>query len=197
MIHSGLQPSYGFPVYSCKQVQAPAPFCSRQTAFEPHGEGTQGDEKSCDWGPKIYVEEFISRTHYDLYYEILSIHLLSCTIQAIVGSPVYLGRQLHIGVWLITWHSAFMAQAPGQGSLHFWFMQAKCPGHSLLLTHSGRHEGGDPEKPGKHEQEGTFPLTWHWAFAPQGDGTHGLIGSGGDEGAINLWINDELNSFID
>lgn len=40
--HSGLQPSYGFPRYSGRQLQDPAPFCSRHTAFAPHGEGTQG-----------------------------------------------------------------------------------------------------------------------------------------------------------
>jgi len=40
--HSGLQPSYGLPMYSGKQVQDPAPFCSRQMAFAPQGEGVQG-----------------------------------------------------------------------------------------------------------------------------------------------------------
>lgn len=40
--HSGLQPSYGFPIYSGKQVQEPAPLSSLQIAFAPHGEGVQG-----------------------------------------------------------------------------------------------------------------------------------------------------------
>lgn len=45
-VHSGLQSSYGFPKYSGKQVQDPAPFCSLQIAFAPQGEGTQGLEIS-------------------------------------------------------------------------------------------------------------------------------------------------------
>lgn len=40
--HSGRQPSYGFPIYSGRQIHAPAPFCSRHWAFAPHGEGLQG-----------------------------------------------------------------------------------------------------------------------------------------------------------
>lgn len=40
--HSGRQPSYGLPIYSGKQMQAPAPFCSLQIALEPQGEGLQG-----------------------------------------------------------------------------------------------------------------------------------------------------------
>lgn len=37
-IHSGLQPVYGSPWYSGKQVQMP----SLQIAFEPHGDGKHG-----------------------------------------------------------------------------------------------------------------------------------------------------------
>lgn len=41
-MHSGRQLSYGFPIYSGKQTQEPAPLRSLHMAFVPHGEGTQG-----------------------------------------------------------------------------------------------------------------------------------------------------------
>lgn len=42
MMHSGRHPSYGFPTYSVRHWHEPTPFCSRHTAFDPHGLGTQG-----------------------------------------------------------------------------------------------------------------------------------------------------------
>lgn len=45
-IHSGRHPSYGFPKYSGRQVQDPAPFCSLQIAFAPQGLGIHGDKCS-------------------------------------------------------------------------------------------------------------------------------------------------------
>lgn len=47
-IHSGLHPSYGLPKKSGKQEQDPAPFCSLQIAFMPHGDGSHGFKYS--WG---------------------------------------------------------------------------------------------------------------------------------------------------
>lgn len=44
--HSGRQLSYGFPKYSGRQVQEPAPFCSLQTALAPQGDGIHGDVSS-------------------------------------------------------------------------------------------------------------------------------------------------------
>lgn len=49
-IHSGLQLSYGLPKYSGKHVHDPAPFCSLQTALEPHGDGSHGVDISCSSG---------------------------------------------------------------------------------------------------------------------------------------------------
>lgn len=40
--HSGLHPSYGFPMYSSIHEHDPAPFCSLHTALGPHGDGIQG-----------------------------------------------------------------------------------------------------------------------------------------------------------
>lgn len=42
-VHSGRHPSYGLPIYSGKQAQDPTLFCSLQIAFEPQGDGVQGE----------------------------------------------------------------------------------------------------------------------------------------------------------
>lgn len=42
IIHSGLQPSYGFPKYPGKQLHDPALFCSLHMALTPQGDGVQG-----------------------------------------------------------------------------------------------------------------------------------------------------------
>ena len=60
------------------------------------------------------------------------------------GSPVCLVGQLQIGLWLNTLHFAPIPQVPGQGSLHFWLLQASFSGHSEFVTHSGRQVGGLP-----------------------------------------------------
>lgn len=75
-----------------------------------------------------------------------------------------------LGVWLTTRHSALDPQVPGQGSLHFWLMQAKWLAHSVLLTHSGLQFGGEPTKPWRQEHDGESPVTRHSAFGPHGDG---------------------------
>lgn len=64
-------------------------------------------------------------------------------------------------------------QDPGQGSVHFWLMQALLLGHSALMLHSGRQLGGDPIYVGKQEQDGEPLILRHSAFCPQGDGTQG------------------------
>lgn len=53
--------------------------------------------------------------------------------------PSYPDRQLHIGMWLITLHSAFVPHIPGHGSEHLLFKQARFLGHSLFIIHSGLH----------------------------------------------------------
>lgn len=83
--------------------------------------------------------------------------------------------QLHVGVWLITEHTAPEPQAPTQGSLHFSRMHAKLLGHSELIVHSGRQVGGLPKKLGKQEQDGTPPTSLHSLLGPHGDGIHGFI----------------------
>ena len=87
--------------------------------------------------------------------------------------------QVHIGVWLIVLHSVFLPQEPGQGSLHFWLMQACCVGHSELLTHSGLQFGGIPINSGRQEHEGALLIIWHRALGPHGDGWQGFTGISG------------------
>ncbi len=61
-----------------------------------------------------------------------------------------------------------LPQVPGHGSTHFWLRQACCSGQSPLDKHSGRHDGGLPIIPGKHEHTGIpFWLIRHTAFCPQ------------------------------
>lgn len=60
------------------------------------------------------------------------------------GSPTYPGRQVHKALWFTTLHTALEPQLPGQGSLHFWLMQARVFGHSGFIVHSGRQLGGIP-----------------------------------------------------
>lgn len=85
---------------------------------------------------------------------------------------------MQFGVWLTTLQSAFKPQLPGQGSLHFWLIHARCNAHSLLLIHSGRQFGGVPVNSGKHEHDGASPIALHWALGPHGFGWQGFVGSG-------------------
>uniref|UniRef100_A0A1A9ZCQ8 Uncharacterized protein n=1 Tax=Glossina pallidipes TaxID=7398 RepID=A0A1A9ZCQ8_GLOPL len=59
------------------------------------------------------------------------------------GLPVNPGKQLQNGLWLTTEHWVFRPHAPGQGSIHFCFIQAIFEGHSWFPVHSGRHNGGE------------------------------------------------------
>jgi len=69
-VHSGLQLSYGFPIYSGKQVHDPAPFCSLHSAFTPQGDGTHGLIYSWGIGSAInYINYIII-----IIYQIIMIH---------------------------------------------------------------------------------------------------------------------------
>lgn len=94
------------------------------------------------------------------------------------GSPVYLGGQLHIGLWLLTWHWALSPHVPGHGSMHFWLLQAWSLGQSELTVHSGLQDGGLPMYPGTHEHTACWFIVRHWLFGPQGDGLHGFSTTG-------------------
>lgn len=72
--------------------------------------------------------------------------------QPLNGSPVSPGLQLHIGEWLNTSHLALIPHDEMHGSTHLLLVQANVGEHSDETTHSGRHWGGAPINPGKHEQ---------------------------------------------
>jgi len=105
-------------------------------------------------------------------------------VHSVYGFPICPTGHVHLGVWLITLHSALGAHAPMQGFLHFMFMQDKWIGHSLLLTHSGLQFGGEPINSGKQEHDGDSPCTLHWEFGPQGDGIQGFPTGWGISAAI-------------
>jgi hypothetical protein len=66
--------------------------------------------------------------------------------------------------------------ASEHGSTQRLFLQAFESSHSELLTHSGRHEGGEPVIVGRHEQIGCpFGPSLHWEFGPHCDGWHGFL----------------------
>lgn len=99
------------------------------------------------------------------------------------GSPVKPDGQTQLGMCTTTWHSALAPQDPGQGSWHFWLMQARWLAHSLLIIHSGRQPGGAPTYPATQVQDGLPSAdTWHCELGPQGDGWHGFWGTGGGNG---------------
>lgn len=93
------------------------------------------------------------------------------------GSPVSPLLHVQIGLWLMTEQSVFCPHAWTHGFIHFLFTQALLEGHSELITHSGRHEGGVPLYSGRQEQTTLFELTRHWLFGPQGFGSHGFVWS--------------------
>lgn len=65
-----------------------------------------------------------------------------------------------------------------QGLIHFLLTQACTVGHSSLIIHSGRHDGGDPWYSGRQEHTGWPLLLRHMLFGPQEDGLHGSTGIG-------------------
>lgn len=86
-----------------------------------------------------------------------------------------------MGLWFLTWQFALIPHVPGQGSTHFWLLQASFWGHSELVTHSGLQVGGAPMYPGTQEQI-AWPLFWrHWELGPQGEGWQGLVSTGAEQ----------------
>jgi len=85
------------------------------------------------------------------------------------GSPVS-SPQLHMGLWLITWHVAWIPHAPRQGFMHFWLLHASVRMHSELTVHSGLHAGGTPRKPATHEHTDCPLFSRQTLLGPQGEG---------------------------
>ena len=125
------------------------------SALGPQGDGWHGFRGTSSWGGGSMI----------------GWHLMN-------GSPVNLGGHEQIGEWFTTVHLAPIPQVPGQGSLHFWLLQASFWGQSALITHSGRHDGGLPIYPGIQEHTACPLISRHCAFGPHGDGRHGSVGVG-------------------
>ena len=70
--------------------------------------------------------------------------LVVMRLQELNGSPSYPCWHRHTALCFITEHSAYAPHAPGHGSRHFSFIQARLLGHSLWIKHSGLQLGGTP-----------------------------------------------------
>lgn len=115
------------------------------------------------------------------------------------GSPSKRLEQVHIGLWLTTLHCAAIPQVPSHGSLHFWLRHASFNGHSLLLTHSGRHAGGLPMNPWTQEQTPIPFTSRHWLLGPHGDGLHGFSMTGANNNktlSYNIYVKTIIQSNI-
>lgn len=75
-----------------------------------------------------------------------------------------------------------------QGSLHLFATQANVRGQSWSIRHSGRQFGGAPNIPTKQEHTARLSTALHSAFAPHGDGIHGVVGGAGDFSEIMMKI---------
>lgn len=91
------------------------------------------------------------------------------------GSPVYGGGHIQTALWVIVLQIAFIPQVPGHGSIHFLLTHAIVGWQSEFITHSGRHIGGVPKNPCKHEQTAWLLLSLHWLLGPHGDGIQGFV----------------------
>lgn len=65
--------------------------------------------------------------------------------------------------------------------MHFWLTHAWLKRQSVLVTHSGRHDGGEPMYPTTQEQIAWLLNSRQMLFGPQGDGRHGLGAETGAE----------------
>lgn len=99
-------------------------------------------------------------------------------VQRTNAFPANPWMQAQDGMWLITVHSAFWPQVPGHGSIHLFLIQALSLEQSLFRTHSGLHSlYGSPW----YSARQVHIPSLHWAFAPQGFGLQGFLGSSGSE----------------
>ena len=106
--------------------------------------------------------------------------LLVIRLHCVNGSPRNPLSQMQIGMWFRTLQVAWMPHSPGQGSRHFWFLQASAVGQSLLKTHSGWQFGGLPIISGWQEQSQRSPcLLGGLEYGPHGLGLQGSCSTTG------------------
>lgn len=61
-------------------------------------------------------------------------------------------------------------------------------GQSEFTRHSGRQVGGDPMYLGRQEQDAVPPMFLHSPYMPQGDGTHGSLGTR----SVSFWGDSKI-----
>lgn len=89
-----------------------------------------------------------------------------------VWSWIFTLGQEHFGLWFETSQLAFSPQAQGDSHLKL-AEQERCEAQSLSCSHSWRQPTrGEPLKPGRHVQTGTWFTTSHFVFWPHGLGLH-------------------------
>ena len=130
------------------------PALTLHSALEPHGEGLQG---STGGGGSTMIGFCVQREK---------------------GSPMVPGGQLQMGLWFWTSQTAKTPQVPGQGSMHFWAMQAMRAEQSVFCRHSALQpsaEMGSPWKPLLQLQTTSPDLSsLHSVLGPQGEGLQGF-----------------------
>ena len=91
--------------------------------------------------------------------------------------PRWPGRQVQVGMWLMTLHWVLRPQVPGQGSTHLLSAQLSPRPQSEFSTHSGRQaSAGLPNSPGGQEQEQPAAPGLATAPGPHGLGRQGSVG---------------------
>lgn len=180
---------------SGKQLHWPLSPFSMQCEFGPHGDGRQGftltGGDAATMENDIYLVVCAEQRSWKLY---VKGQYLRINWQVVNGSPEYPDKHVQTGLWLTTMHWAFRPQAPGHGSIHFWFEQALFRLQSELTVHSGRQLGGLPIKPCTQTHTACPFNSLHWLYGPHGDGIHKLIGSGGDSVNNTHKIIERLNT---
>lgn len=167
------------------QVHIGTLFCVWHKALGPQGDGMHGFVSGCGNPVTIIVQRWEILNFRFIKYNITPIYtrqysLLSTATHLVNGSPSNPWRQLHIGAWFTTLHSALCPQTLMQGSTHLCRTQLIVASHSEFTVHSGRQLGGDPKKSGKHEQDANPLLSLQIALPPHGFGMHGFLDSGAE-----------------
>ena len=143
------------------QEQIASPALTLHSAFVPHGDGLQG---STGGGGSTMIGFCVQREN---------------------GSPMVPGGQLQMGLWFCTSHTAKTPQVPGQGSMHFWAMQAMRAEQSVFCRHSALQPSAEMGSPWK-------PLLQLQTTSPDLSSLHSVLGPQG-EGSQGFWVTQPLN----
>lgn len=176
LIHSGLQFG-GELINPARHEHDGLSLITLHSEFGPQGDG---------WHGLIGIRSSTEKKNVNILVKIF-LKILLMGVHLKNGSPVCFDGQLHIGLWLTTWHIAPIPHVPGQGLIHFWLTHAWVSEHSALDTHSGLHVGGLPINPCIQEQTAWLFTTRHWLLGPQGDNWQGLVRTGSAK-TFAFWV---------